>query len=208
MNRGFLLRTVLVAVLLVHILSDIPLAADQAGLSGHVLEGLASWYGGKFQGRLTANGEIFDTNELTAAHRTLPFDTIVRVENLDTGRTVVVRINDRGPFVDNRVIDLSRAAADVIGLTSAGVAPVRLQVMHYQVETDLRALQIASFSVRANADALLERLSAQGIDAAIETNVENAVHRVIIQGVPEADIQELRDRLAGLGYPNPLVRQK
>ncbi|TVR05053.1 MAG: septal ring lytic transglycosylase RlpA family protein, partial [Spirochaetaceae bacterium] len=75
----------------------------------HELDGLASWYGGKFQGRLTANGEVFDTNQLTAAHRTLPFGTIVRVINPVSEQQVVVRINDRGPFVEGRVIDLSRA---------------------------------------------------------------------------------------------------
>lgn len=208
MNRVFLLRAAIVTVLLVHILGDTVLAADEAALSGHALEGYASWYGGKFQGRLTANGEVFDTNELTAAHRTLPFGTIVRVQNLDTQRSVVVRINDRGPFVDDRVIDLSRAAADVIGLTGAGIAPVRLEIMHYQEESDLRTLQIASFSVRGNAEALVNRLADYDIPAAIETNIERGVHRVIIQGVPESEIPELRGQLAGLGYPNPLVRQK
>jgi rare lipoprotein A len=182
--------------------------ADESDRADHALEGLASWYGGKFHGRLTANGEVFDTNELTAAHRTLPFGTIVRVENLDTERSVVVRINDRGPFVDDRVIDLSRAAADIIGLTRSGVAPVRIEVVHYQIETDLRTVQVASFSVRSNAQALVARLLEQGIPAAIETNAESAVHRVIVQAVPESGIPELRRRLDALGYPDPLVRRK
>jgi rare lipoprotein A len=88
--------------------------------------GLASWYGEPHHGRRTANGEVFDMNTLTAAHKTLPFGTRVRVENPATGQAVVVRINDRGPFKPGRVIDLSRAAAARIGLIQAGVAPVVL----------------------------------------------------------------------------------
>lgn len=88
--------------------------------------GKASWYGEPHHGRRTANGEVFDMNELTAAHKTLPFGTRVRVENLATGQAVVVRINDRGPFTPGRVIDLSRAAAERIGLIRTGVAPVVL----------------------------------------------------------------------------------
>lgn len=92
-------------------------------------EGYASWYGGKFQGRLTANGETFDTYKLTAAHRTLPFHTIVKVTNLKNGKSVEVRINDRGPFVRGRIIDLSKAAAEEIDMTGDGVARVRLEVV-------------------------------------------------------------------------------
>lgn len=94
--------------------------------SGIVEQGEASWYGPGFQGNPTANGEQFDTNEMTAAHRTLPFGTIVRVYSSTTARCAFVRINDRGPYIDGRVIDLSRAAADAIGMES--VAPVQLEV--------------------------------------------------------------------------------
>ena len=176
--------------------------------SAYQLSGLASWYGGKFQGRLTANGERFDTNELTAAHRTLPFDTIVRVTSRTTGRAVVVRINDRGPFVDDRIIDLSRAAADIIGLTAQGVAPVELEILHYQRETDLRTLQIGSFSRRSNAEAIVTSLAEAEITAAIETAADRGVHRVIIQGVREAEVPSYRERLAALGYGSVLVRRK
>ncbi len=94
--------------------------------TGTVESGEASWYGPGFQGNNTANGETFDTNTLTAAHKTLPFGTIVRVYSSTTARCVFVRINDRGPYIDGRVIDLSRAAADAIGMES--VAPVQLEV--------------------------------------------------------------------------------
>lgn len=94
-----------------------------------IQRGKASWYGGKFQGRKTASGEIFDTTELTAAHKRLPFGTRVKVTNLSNSKTTVVRINDRGPFVEGRIIDLSRAAARQIGMLGHGVAEVRISVL-------------------------------------------------------------------------------
>lgn len=92
-------------------------------------EGLASFYAGKFLGRKTANGEVYTGKQLTAAHRVLPFGTRVRVKNLKNGLDVIVRINDRGPFVDNRVIDLSPKAAKRLHMVSDGVVPVRLDVV-------------------------------------------------------------------------------
>lgn len=91
--------------------------------------GMASWYGPGFHGRRTANGERFNQNALTAAHRSLPFGTKVRVTNARTGRSVVVRITDRGPFTGGRVIDLSAAAARIVGVMQSGVAPVSLEVL-------------------------------------------------------------------------------
>lgn len=93
------------------------------------LSGLASWYGPGFHGSRSASGEVFNQNGMTAAHRSLPFGTQVRVTNLNNGRAVVVRINDRGPFARGRVIDLAAGAAQVIGLTNSGVAPVSLEVI-------------------------------------------------------------------------------
>ncbi len=91
--------------------------------------GIASWYGGDFAGRRTASGERFDPRELTAAHRSLPFGSKVLVTHLDSGRSVVVRINDRGPFARNRVIDVSEAAARRIGLIGAGQGKVSLALL-------------------------------------------------------------------------------
>ena len=95
----------------------------------HSAKGQASWYGPGFYGNRTASGEVFRPGTLTAAHRTLPFGTKVRVTNLWNGRSTVVRINDRGPFHGNRVIDLAHGAAHTLGLTSSGVAQVRLDVL-------------------------------------------------------------------------------
>jgi rare lipoprotein A len=91
--------------------------------------GLASWYGWPHHGRQTASGEIYDMNELTAAHRSLPFGTRVLVTNVENGRTVEVRINDRGPFVDGRIVDLSLAAARRLGIVGHGLVPVELRVV-------------------------------------------------------------------------------
>jgi rare lipoprotein A len=92
-------------------------------------EGIASWYGPGFHGRYTANGEVYDQNDVTAAHPTLPLPSMVRVTNLENGRSLAVRVNDRGPFVDGRIIDLSRRSAQLLGIERAGVAHVRVQVM-------------------------------------------------------------------------------
>ena len=111
---------------------SVPTAPDGDDPAAAVLEGreigrgLASWYGEPFHGRRTASGEIFDMNELTAAHKTLPFGTRLRVRNPVTGQEVLVRVNDRGPHVGGRIIDLSRAAAEQIGLIQSGVARIVL----------------------------------------------------------------------------------
>ena len=97
--------------------------------------GLASWYGKRFHGRQTASGEPYDMTAYTAAHQNLPFGSRVRVTNLDNGRSVVVTINDRGPYVKSRVIDLSRAAAKKLGIIGDGVAEVRLDVLDMQDDT-------------------------------------------------------------------------
>ena len=93
------------------------------------MEGLASWYGRDFNGRLTSSGEVFDMYDMTAAHKTLPLQTVVRVHNLDNGKSVEVRINDRGPYVAGRIIDLSRKAARALGMRDVGTARVRLEIV-------------------------------------------------------------------------------
>ncbi len=103
--------------------------AAAAGPGRFLQSGMASWYGPGFHGRRSASGERFNQNAMTAAHRTLPFGTQVRVTNINNGRSAIVRINDRGPFTGGRVIDLSRAAASAIGMLGSGVAPVRVEVL-------------------------------------------------------------------------------
>jgi rare lipoprotein A len=91
--------------------------------------GIASWYGNRHQGRRTANGERFDMHALTAAHRSLPFGTILRVTDLNTGKAVVVRINDRGPYIRGRILDLSEAAGRALGIGKLGIAQVRIEAV-------------------------------------------------------------------------------
>ncbi|NEP16997.1 MAG: septal ring lytic transglycosylase RlpA family protein [Leptolyngbya sp. SIO4C1] len=97
--------------------------------SGEQLQGTASWYGPYFHGRLTATGETFDQNELTVAHKTLPFDTLLKVRNLHNDRTVIVRVNDRGPYIGKRSLDLSKAAAQCLGSEKAGVVPYEAHIL-------------------------------------------------------------------------------
>jgi rare lipoprotein A len=99
------------------------------GGGGSVQHGLASWYGGKHHGGPTASGERFNKNALTAAHKTLRMHTKVKVTNKKNGRTVVVRINDRGPYVRGRIIDLSERAAQILGMIDAGVVPVKIELV-------------------------------------------------------------------------------
>jgi rare lipoprotein A len=119
--------------------------------------GIASWYGYPYHGRHSANGEIYEMEKLTAAHRTLPFGTWVRVVNLRNDKAVEVRITDRGPFVDGRLIDLSKAAARAVGMVSAGVAGVRLEVIDIPKDlfADLFAVQVGAFQYRDNAERYL-----------------------------------------------------
>ncbi len=119
--------------------------------AGYDAVGNASWYGRKFHGRLTSSGEPFDMYELTAAHRTLPIPAYARVTNLDNGRTTIVRINDRGPFHDNRIIDLSYAAAVKLGFAAIGTARVRVEVME---PGNRYVLQAGAFSDLNRADRL------------------------------------------------------
>jgi rare lipoprotein A len=107
----------------------ITLCALVTGCASSKTEGLASYYADKYQGRKTANGETFDSAKLTAAHKTLPFGSRVRVTNLDNGKSVEVRINDRGPYVAGRVIDLSPAAAKKLDMLRAGVVRVKIDVL-------------------------------------------------------------------------------
>jgi rare lipoprotein A len=110
------------------VLSATPIVKPQKA-PGKLMHGFASWYGGVFNGRQTANGETFDQNEMTACHPTLPFGTKVKVENTRNHKSVIVRITDRGLLYGRRVIDLSYAAAAKIGMTEVGVAPVTIQVI-------------------------------------------------------------------------------
>ncbi|NLK59649.1 MAG: septal ring lytic transglycosylase RlpA family protein, partial [Treponema sp.] len=218
------------------------------------LEALASFYAEDFHGRPTASGELFDMHALTAAHKTLPFGTMLEITNLENGKRVTVRVNDRGPFIPNREIDLSRGAAEKIDMISAGVARVSIRKLSgpsgqegtllvktagpasdfesgtastgqlqptpapVQPVADAGAvqsaatgvktwrIQLASFSLEANATRMALTLRDQGFSPAFEKAA--SMIRVVLPGVADTDLAAIRSRLESAGYRNFLVRQE
>jgi rare lipoprotein A len=158
---------------------------------GQTENGVASWYGHPYHGRPAADGEIYDMETMVAAHRTLPFQTWVRVRNVTNNKTVDVRIIDRGPFVNNRIIDLSRAAAQQIELIGPGVAQVELTVVAVPAnpEPSLFAVQVGAFRDRANAERTeMNMVSAYGAAKSVERPGNPSVWRVLAgrENSPEA----------------------
>lgn len=138
--------------------------------------GLASWYGHPYHGRKTANGETYDMHDLTAAHRTLPFMTWVRVVNLENNLTTTVRINDRGPFIEGRIIDLSRKGAEVIEMVGPGTALVRLEIIEgpdVAANPPQYSVQVGAFLVPDNAERLQRRLGRKFSDVYVDTVTMN-----------------------------------
>lgn len=126
-----------------------------------VERGLASWYGAPYHNRRGSNGEVYNMHAMTAAHRTLPLGSIVRITNVKSGRAAIVRITDRGPFVDGRIVDLSLAAAKAVDVYLPGIAEVKLEVLKAPTALDTGgrwAVQIGGFAHQSNADALLNHL--------------------------------------------------
>lgn len=138
MMAGSFLALVLINLISLSLISQVQAKTKEVS-PDFVQEGEASWYGPGFQGRKTANGERFNTHEMTAAHKTLPFNTLIKVTNLHNEATVVVRINDRGPFIRGRIIDLSKAAKEEIGM--GGLAQVRLEVYDPEAEEQIEQEQ-------------------------------------------------------------------
>lgn len=166
-------------------------------------EGIASWYGIPFDGRRASDGEIFDMRLPVAAHRTLPFGSIVRVTNLNNGLQTEVRIIDRGPFVAGRIIDLSLAAARILNLVGTGTAPVRIELLSSPAPlAGVFAVQVGAFTSRENADRLRMRLAAQYMPIVIEEEDLPSGHfyRVFVGRVPSQDAaQRLAATLAQEG---------
>ena len=192
---------------------------------GYRERGVASWYGEKFHGRATSSGEPYDMYAMTAAHKTLPLPTYVRVTNLANGHSVVVRVNDRGPFVDNRIIDMSYAAAVKLGMIGNGTAMVDVQavgpgmtaVRVSPVETPVSVapastsppamyVQAGAFGQRGNAAALAVRLRDQGLEQVVvrEDLVDGrALFRVRVGPVSGVDhFDWIVQQMASLGIPD------
>ena len=182
------------------------------GAVGKVIEeGIASWYGVPYHGRRAANGEVYDMHKLTAAHRTLPFNTVVRVRNVKNNRTTEVRIIDRGPFVEGRIIDLSLAAARDIDMVADGVARVRLELLSApNFGPDLFTVQVGAFRSRDNAVRLRQNLERryQPIFVVEYDSPNGMFYRVRVGRVQtETAAKRLADRLrANEGFTPFVVR--
>lgn len=178
-------------------------------------EGIASWYGPNFHGQLTSNKEIYDMDALTAAHKTLPFNTRVKVINLENGLATVVRINDRGPFVGERIIDLSHKAAEQLGVIEKGTARVRLIALPnpadeaYPAAAATQAIenfsvQVGVFKDRGNAG----RLARQVSDSRVEPRIKGTETYFRILVGRYSDVEEAykqMDALRSLGYAGAFV---
>jgi rare lipoprotein A len=170
---------------------------------GPVEQGIASWYGVPYHGRRASNGEVYDMYKFTAAHRTLPFNTVVRVTNLGNGEQVDLRIIDRGPFVDDRIIDLSLAGARAIDMVGPGTARVKVEIIvapgNVSVTAGRFAVQVGAFADRANAERLRERLAADYEHISIQdtTGPTGRLFRVRVGSEPsEASAQKLGNKLS------------
>lgn len=171
--------------------------ADPAIAEGWTEEGVASWYGTPFHGRLTASGERYDMDGPTAAHPTLPFGTVVELHNLDNGRRSRLRINDRGPFVGGRIIDVSRHGARELGMLGPGTARVRLRVIESPALPSCWQVQAGSFESETNAAARRDRLRSDGFEARV-VRASADLHRVIVGPFDSADrAAEVADLMAG-----------
>ncbi len=170
-----------------------------------VQTGVASWYGPDFHGKITSNKEVYDMYDLTAAHKSLPFGTYVMVTNLNNGMSVTVRINDRGPFVKGRIIDLSYAAAKAVDMVGSGTAPVRLEILTEispKRSSQKFSVQVGSFIRKENASALKRELQRNFVDVYITPfrTMNEVYYRVRIRAKNQDSARSLAARLAKAGY--------
>ncbi|MGL4524423.1 MAG: septal ring lytic transglycosylase RlpA family protein [Spirochaetia bacterium] len=185
------------------------------GLFAFSQEGVASWYGGKFHGRKTANGETYNMYEMTAAHKSLPFGTIVNVHNLDNGKVIRVRINDRGPFIKDRIIDLSKKAADDIGMSHSGTANVKLTVDDPAITNEfvdkeklgLMTIQIAAYKNPLNAKRMKEKIAQANLNP-VAVLTQEGVIRIEVRSIHKNDVEKALATLEGLGISSTVVKQQ
>lgn len=192
--------------------------------NGHVERGIASWYGTKFHGRMTSSGEAYDMFAMTAAHRTLPLPTYAEVRNLENGKSVVVRINDRGPFAHNRVIDLSYAAAARLDIIGTGTGLVEVRVIDPSAPAVTTAattpaapdgadprlfVQVGAFASRPNAERVADRLRdarIYNVELSAVPDTEPPLWRVRVGPLPGVDeLDAATVRIAESGFPEARV---
>ncbi len=185
--------------------------------AGYAEQGVASWYGREFHGRRTSNGEVYDMYALSAAHKTLPLPTRARVTNIATGKSIVVRINDRGPFKKGRLIDLSYAAARELGFVNAGTAMVEVEALDAAAAhaaaapaprpPQLMFVQVGAFAQQQNATDLKRRLEARGLGNVViryDARTQPALYRVRVGPVRDAaEFDAVVDRVGLLEASTP-----
>jgi rare lipoprotein A len=169
-----------------------------------VQQGIASWYGADFHGKQTSSGEVYDMHQLTCAHNTLPLGTMVMVTNLENGRSVELKVNDRGPFVKERIIDVSYAAAQMLGMWEKGTAPVKVEVISLAPEPVQRfTLQVGSFVDETNARRLAEQLQ-KNFENVFVTTLETPTQKYHRVRVGQFDTKEsasvTAEKLSQMGF--------
>ena len=173
---------------------------------------MCSWYGPNFHGKMTANGEIFNTNDYTCAHRSIAFNSILKVTNLDNGKIVYVRVTDRGPFAKDRIIDLSQAAANKIDMIKKGTAHVKIELIeegdgkYYRPNGKTYDIQIAALSDKKKCADLQEKLLKNGVKTVIE-KTNNGLLRVCVKNVSYTQMQHARIRVHNLGIHKIIIKQ-
>jgi rare lipoprotein A len=181
-----------------------PEAKIEKGESKEVQFGVASWYGGEFHGRPTSSGEVYDMYQLTCAHNTLPLGTIVMVTNLENGRSLEMKVNDRGPFVKERILDVSYAASQMLGMWEKGTALVKVEVIVPGIEPVQRfTLQIGSFADESNAQKLAEQLRKYFENVYVTTleTLTQKYHRVRVGQFETRDTAwAIAERLSQMGF--------
>lgn len=191
------------ALVLTALLSSCAAVSQQAG--GNIQRGIASWYGDDFHGKITSNRETYDMHAMTAAHQSLPFNTHVRVTNLDNNQQVIVRINDRGPFVKGRIIDMSFAAAAKLGMVDTGIVPVRIEVIpHLSPSPDSQkfVVQVGSYLEIANATQIKRKLQKKYPAVCITVFKTSGAwyYRVRVNARSQSDAKKLLHSLLRDGY--------
>ena len=189
----------------------VPEAKIEKRESREVQHGVASWYGGEFHGRPTSSGEIYDMNQLTCAHNTLPLGTVVMVTNLENGRSLELKVNDRGPFAKERILDVSYAAAQMLGMWEKGTAFVKVEVVTPGIEPVQRfTLQVGSFADEPNAQKLAEQLR-KTFENVLVTTVETLTQKYHRVRVGQFETREsalvIAEKLSQMGF-NVLVTSR
>lgn len=208
--NSFLIKYGVPGIITAAIITSCTLPVQRPTAPGYIERGIASWYGEDFHGRPTSSGEIYDMYRLTAAHKIMPLGTVAKVTNLENGQSVVVKINDRGPFIDGRIIDLSYSAAARLDMVDSGLSQVEIEVLKWgEVLTDF-TVQVGSFVVEENALRLKTHLGQKYPDVYIVPYVTNGrkFYRVrvgVMKEISEAEV--LAEELAAAGLPTFLTRK-